>query len=225
MNSSHFKKGHTPWSKGLTKADHPSLKIIAEKVSNAQKGVSEREEVKKQTSKIMKQYYKDNPEKGKLSRRKQLAKRWLDPNQQIKASQRMIELHKNPEYKKNISLKSQVNWQNIEYAKKVMHRRDLNTEETRLFDIIKELNLPYFYSGTIRRGKIIGGKIPDFTHYSENKVIELFGEFWHPKSDEEKRINHFNQNNYKCLIIWASELKNKKTLIEKLCCFEYGGSL
>jgi very-short-patch-repair endonuclease len=45
---------------------------MAIKISNAQKGVKETLETRKKTSEVMKQYYEDNPEKGKQCRANQL---------------------------------------------------------------------------------------------------------------------------------------------------------
>jgi 5-methylcytosine-specific restriction endonuclease McrA len=62
---------------------------MAEKISNIQKGVPEKEEVKQQMSEVMLKWHIEHPGIGKGSRQKQLAKRWLDPKQHAKMSQRM----------------------------------------------------------------------------------------------------------------------------------------
>jgi very-short-patch-repair endonuclease len=85
-----------------------------------------------------------------------------------------------------------------------------------LLDLIKENKLPYRFTGTIKNCKRVANKIPDFTHKKEKKLIELFGEYWHPRSDEEKRIKHFKEHGYSCLVIWCAELRYPNKVLEKI---------
>jgi very-short-patch-repair endonuclease/predicted nucleic acid-binding Zn ribbon protein len=62
----------------------------------------------------------------------------------------------------------------------------------------------------------IGGKYPDFISKRKHKVIEFFGNHWHRKSDESKRIKHFQKHGYQCLIIWGHELKYNPLKVKKL---------
>jgi len=60
--------------------EEPEKKVEHDrKVGVAQKGVPEKDWVKKQTSRAMTDFFKNNPEIGKASRRKQSAIRWEDP--------------------------------------------------------------------------------------------------------------------------------------------------
>jgi len=83
---------------------------------------------------------------------------------------------------------------------------------------------PYKYTGD---GALwIGGLNPDFAHCGDKKkLIELFGDYWHEgdvlktrgwKSTEFGRKAVFSQLGYDTLIIWESELKDKKKVIEKI---------
>jgi very-short-patch-repair endonuclease len=65
---------------------------------------------------------------------------------------------------------------------------------------------------------LVGGKNPDFISTTGKKVIELFGEHWHEIEDEPNRIQHFKENGYDCLVLWAKEL-NKDDLTERLLSF------
>lgn len=103
-----------------------------------------------------------------------------------------------------------------ETYRKMMSKKGINKKEQYLLDIIKNNSFPYTYTGSNKNCKRIANKVPDFIHNSDNKIIELFGEYWHPKSDEEKRIKYFEANGYKCLVIWVKELKNKNALIKKI---------
>jgi len=72
----------------------------------------------------------------------------------------------------------------------------------------------------------IYGLNPDFAHCDgKKKLIEFFGTFWHVgkmvkrkgwKSTEFGRKAVFSQLGYDTLIIWESELKDKKKVIEKI---------
>lgn len=52
----------------------------------------------------------------------------------------------------------------------------------------------------------LGNRNPDFRHKHRKLLVELFGESWHPRSDESHRKNHYNQHGYNCLVIWSKEL-------------------
>ena len=88
----------------------------------------------------------------------------------------------------------------------------------------KLLNLagyPYQFVGDGQ--VVIAGKFPDFLRSDrEKKIIELFGEKWHKKAEEEERINHFARHGYSALIVWSKELKHPDAVIAKVKIFEEG---
>jgi len=62
------------------------------------------------------------------------------------------------------------------------------------------------YNGSGFGKKVIGRRIPDFiSRNGENIVVELFGTYWHPESDEKDRIDHYSKFGYKCVVIWDYE--------------------
>ena len=64
---------------------------------------------------------------------------------------------------------------------------------------------------------ILGGKNPDFINVNGKKfIIELFGNRWHTKLDENIRISHFSHYGYRTLIIWSKELRDKNSLMNKI---------
>jgi len=68
---------------------------------------------------------------------------------------------------------------------------------------------------------ILGGKNPDWLNINGHKaLIELFGEPWHPESDEPETIEHYSQFGFKTLVIWYKALKNKDLVLEKIRNFE-----
>lgn len=74
----------------------------------------------------------------------------------------------------------------------------------------------WIYTGSGKRVVVIGRMIPDFTHTSEKKVIEIFGTYWHKPEDEEKKINKYAECGYQCLVIWegADEYDSMRRLKE-----------
>lgn len=64
---------------------------------------------------------------------------------------------------------------------------------------------------------ILGGKNPDFINCNgQKKIIELFGDYWHKKEDEEIRSKHFLRYGFKTLIIWEHELKDINSVLKRI---------
>lgn len=97
-----------------------------------------------------------------------------------------------------------------------------NKAEKKL-EIFLNILLPNTYK-FVGNGKIfIAGKVPDFIHTKKKKIIELFGEYWHEKSDVLKRKKHFRKYGFKTLIIWLKEMRRAETrekLKRKILYFE-----
>jgi len=73
---------------------------------------------------------------------------------------------------------------------------------------------------------ILGGKVPDFVNYEDKRVIELFGELFHAKEEEQIRTEWFEKLGYKTLIIWYNELiSDQKAVAHKIYNFEHGVEL
>lgn len=129
--------------------------------------------------------------------------------------------------RKQISKRLKKQWKDTKFVKKV--QQSLNSKpngpEKILLTIFQNLNLNYRFTGDF--SFMIDGKNPDFTNEKEKKVIDFFGDWWHgekflgiPKEEhEEERINHFEKNGYKCLVIWEEELKNINNVINKIISF------
>ena len=84
-----------------------------------------------------------------------------------------------------------------------------NNAELQLLGLITWLDLPYKFVGNA--GLIIHGKCPDFVHTGgKKKLIELFGERWHPEADELKTVEFYVRAGYSTLIIWLKELNVKR---------------
>ena len=75
--------------------------------------------------------------------------------------------------------------------------------------------------------KVIGGKIPDFYHFSLPIVIEVNGKYWHSKEitgrtqaeEEQWIIDHYKKHNYDCIVLWEAEINTygfEQLLIERI---------
>jgi len=70
----------------------------------------------------------------------------------------------------------------------------------------------------------IDGKNPDFVNVNgKKKIVELFGDYWHKKEDEGRRVQHFKRFGFDTLIVWQSELGDIEKLKEKLVAFHKRG--
>lgn len=120
-------------------------------------------------------------------------------------------------------------WKNKKFREKIVKAilKGLNLKpnkpEKQLYKLLQWL-FPneYKYVGD---GKFfIGGFVPDFINVnSQKKIIELYGDYWHNKSEIKKRdkgrLRTYKRYGYKTLIIWEHELKNLDKVKEKILIF------
>lgn len=60
----------------------------------------------------------------------------------------------------------------------------------------------------------IGGRYPDFINEDLKLIIEVFGEYYHEKSDEAFKIEHYKKYNYMCLVLWQSDIYYNKEQVK-----------
>lgn len=98
-----------------------------------------------------------------------------------------------------------------------------NKAERKLGEIIEKNDFPFKYVGN--GSLMIDGLNPDFAMNSGNKLIELFGGYWHAEGrkrkygGEKKRREFFNKRGYILLVIWENELSDKELVAEKIHSF------
>lgn len=127
------------------------------------------------------------------------------------------------EARKNIGLKNKVHmkklWQNPEYFKlffKAIKKRPTHPEK-----IFNEMT-PDIIRYTGNRAwwrKLNDGKNhnPDFKITGQNKVIEIFGDYWHRNDNPQDLIDLYAQAGLDCLIFWENEVyKNPVQIKEKV---------
>lgn len=120
---------------------------------------------------------------------------------------------------KEMKRKSKERWTDEVFVKKWLKRTCVkpNRAELKLFKLL-QVSLPNEYKINVKADvMILGGKIPDFVNVNgQKKVIELYGDFWHKDDNPQDRIDYFKQFGYDCLVIWESEMKDEKKVINRI---------
>jgi len=141
------------------------------------------------------------------------------------------ERNKSPEFRQLLSRKAKERWKKLSFEErkeKVQHlfKEDVRKRvfksllkkptsiEKRFMEICKEQNFPFRYVGN--GAILINGLNPDFINEEEKMIVEVLGEHWHTEEDVQRRQELFLNYGYKSLMIWQSELKNEKNLIQKV---------
>lgn len=138
-----------------------------------------------------------------------------------------------PEWRQRLSEAAQELWGDPEYAEKqqiLMHQGMRNmpwspTMPEILFGMLLEENFPNTWRYNGRGGLVLGKYIPDFVRKNGTKqVIEVFGMYWHPESDEEVKKDIYKKFGYDCLVIWDYDIwiDNPK-VIDLISSFMKGG--
>lgn len=133
-----------------------------------------------------------------------------------KTSKRMIENNpmKNPSVVKKVQITRKLKQNEItKNILKACNMRPTSIEK----DFIKLCNtykLPFKYVGD--GSIIIHGKNPDFINSEGDKIVEIFGEYWHKPEEEQEKITFFNGFEIGCLVIWGDELNDETKTLEKV---------
>ena len=95
-----------------------------------------------------------------------------------------------------------------------------NGLERRIIDILPQ-NVRYTGNGTwwklLPNGK---RKNPDFKVTGKNKVVEVFGDYWHRGENPQELIDQYRQVGLDCLVLWESEIKKQPDMVrEKIYSF------
>jgi G:T-mismatch repair DNA endonuclease (very short patch repair protein) len=75
---------------------------------------------------------------------------------------------------------------------------------------------PTIFEYTGDFGFCIDGLWPDFTSKEYKLVIEAFGSYWHKSEDELKKMTHYKNSGYRCLILWDYEVYRKNLAEQKI---------
>lgn len=124
------------------------------------------------------------------------------------ASKRMKELWADPIYHKAASKRLANGSQ----------RDRPNKAEIQLLELLESIqpgDWKYIGDGTL----VVAGKNPDFVNTKGEKLIELFGDYWHEGQDPKKRVAIFTPHGYKTLVVWQHELKDQPKLTKRITNF------
>ncbi len=120
------------------------------------------------------------------------------------------------EWKDKISKSVTKLWQNPEYVKKMMkaqHRKPSKLEIK--FNSITSDIVRYTGNRAWWR-KLSDGRChnPDFKITGQNKVIEIYGDYWHKNDNPQDLIDLYKQVGIDCLIFWENEIYNCPEIVK-----------
>ena len=142
---------------------------------------------------------------------------WSDP--EYRNYMLGIRKEKNSAQKGGRKLKE--NWKDPEYKEKHMkimfHNLKVypNKPEIMVLNLLNNL-YPDQWEYTGDFSFWVNGKNPDFRHKTQNKLIEVYGDYWHKGDNPEDRKIVFREKGYETLIFWQSELKDMDFVLFQL---------
>lgn len=109
----------------------------------------------------------------------------------------------------------------IKAQRKRLHIRPNKPELILKILLSKIVPKEYKYVGN---GKfIINGFNPDFISKKSQKIIEVYGDYWHRRNEvverDKRRLKSYKKQGYETLIIWENELKNLEYVAAKILMF------
>lgn len=119
-------------------------------------------------------------------------------------------------------------WANPSYAKMMVEARGQGVTIPEIsLGLILERNFPktWKYTGSGPSLVTVGGKIPDFMGIGENKIIEVFGNYWHDpvyfpnRLSEEELTAHYKKFGFSCIVLWGADAYSESRVLETLSRF------
>lgn len=191
-------KGRNLGKKYVEMYGEKRTKEISEKISTGNMGKTHSVEIKKKMSKLKKEYLKNNPDAVK---RGENHPRWGKTRPHTEEEkQKMRELWKNPEY--------------IEKVTRAIAKRPTAPEQA-YSEIAPEI---IRYVGNRAWWRLLPNgkyKNPDFKVTGQNKVIEIFGRYWHKNDDPQELIDLYKLAGIDCLVFWDNEIYEQPDLVLK----------
>lgn len=169
-----------------------------------------RPEVKERHRKAMKAAYNYPEVREKKS--EMMTELWANPEHR----EMMVIAHNKQEAKEKHSKAQLKNWQDSEYQKKMVEGRTLKPNNLeRIFDELTPECVEYigdwqFFINTKNKTHN-----PDFKIKGQNKIIELFGDYWHEGEDPKELIKEYAEAGWKCLVFWEDNVHNEPERILK----------
>lgn len=226
-----FSKGH-PWIKGRTKENNEKLKETSRHISKVRKRLFIDGSLKNWNDGLTKETDKRLEQAGKKISKAHKGKK-LSKEHKKRIGRGLEKAWANLEFKEMMRKKRRKStlklWQKKDFRNKIVSAmahalcEHPNKPESELRDLLEQM-FPSEYRFTGDGSFILAGKCPDFLNVNgKKKIIELFGDYWHEKTEEKQRIALFKEYGYDTLIVWDSELDNVPLLSNKLVEFHNVG--
>jgi G:T-mismatch repair DNA endonuclease (very short patch repair protein) len=199
-------------------------------------------EFKRRMSDYRKEYYKthDAPFKGKHVSddvkellRQYTIKQFENPEARLYVSNCMKRYFSDPVNREKKAKVSRERFNNPEFIKKYHNfLKKPNKLENRVVQVIEYFGLPFKYNGDFSQKVVIDCKIPDFVNLNgKNKVIEVFGDYWHGYNKGDGLLNEYNiiqdykKVGFDCLVLWEHDIKimSDNEIGERIKSFAAGG--
>jgi hypothetical protein len=177
-----------------SRAISKSMSAKAASISQTKKTMWADEEFNKRMSEVHVAVWK---RPGERERRRATHKaRWENPLLHKQYSDKANELWSDPEFRQRA----------VTASGRAARKNCPNGLEKRYITLLDRV-MPgeWIFTGGGEHSRAIGRRRPDFTHTRKNKVIELFGTYWHKDDDPQDRIDHYQKYGYQCLVIWENE--------------------
>lgn len=188
-----------PWNKGKTKEDHPSLLQLS--VTNSGKTHSEetKQKIRDKTIQQHKQH-PYSPERCEFHRQVALS---LSRDGRLYAQ--------SDEGKKRLA--AALTQRNLE-GKMAKHVQPTSPEKLIMnwfvYDVVYSGNGSYWVAFDDRY------KNPDFyVADNKDKIIEVFGRYWHDETEEHQLIQKYANVGKKCIVLWQDDIEQQPTKVKQ----------
>ncbi len=134
-------------------------------------------------------------------------------------SKHMTIVMNRPEIKEKISKTSKKNWQDPEFQKMMAKTKALKPNKLeQFFDSLTPECVRYVGDFSLWIKTKNGARNPDFIIEGQNKVIEIFGDYYHKGENQNDKIEEYAGVGFNCIIFWESEIydETKRVLKETL---------
>ncbi|MBA7582013.1 hypothetical protein ES708_23932 [subsurface metagenome] len=143
-------------------------------------------------------------------------KKWwknLSIEEKEKIREKQIKINNTPEHRLNSSIAQKRYWKNLlPEEKKIVIEKMLKANKCRptnpekVFDELTPDNVRYVGNGSWYRWTGKKHRNPDFKITGQNKVIEIFGTYWHRDENPKDIIQEYKGIGIECIVFWEHEI-------------------
>jgi len=100
-------------------------------------------------------------------------------------------------------------WQDLEFQRMMAIARYMKPNKLeQFFDAMTPECIKYVGDFKLPIKTKIGTRFPDFVIKEQNKIIELFGDFYHKGENPKNKIREYKEVGFDCIIFWEHEVYN-----------------